>query len=106
MTIETTPTKSNEVDTKLIPPYNVVLLDDNDHTWFYVINMLAILFGYPRSTGYKMTAELDSTGRVIVWTGPFETAELKRDQIHAFGRDRRVACCKGSMSAILEPAIE
>ena len=34
----------------------------------------------------------------------FERAELKRDQISAFGRDWRIARCEGSMSAIIEPA--
>ena len=29
------------------PPYNVVLLDDDDHTYAYVIEMLKALFGHP-----------------------------------------------------------
>jgi hypothetical protein len=32
-----------------------------------------------------------------------EHAELKRDQIHAFGADRLIARSKGSMSASIEP---
>jgi ATP-dependent Clp protease adaptor protein ClpS len=45
-----------------------------------------------------------TTGRVIVTTTNLERAELKRDQIHAFGPDPLVPRCKGSMSAIVEPA--
>ena len=35
-----------------------------------------------------------------------ELAELKRDQIHAFGRDDLIEGCLGSMWATIEPAPE
>jgi ATP-dependent Clp protease adaptor protein ClpS len=89
-----------------LPPYNVVLLDDNDHTYEYVIKMLHDLFGHPAPTGYRMAEEVNSSGRVIVMTTHKEKAELKRDQIHGFGADVRIASCKGSMSAMIEPAEE
>lgn len=38
-----------DVDVRLIPPYNVVLLDDNDHTYEYVIEMLRAVFGFTPS---------------------------------------------------------
>jgi len=86
------------------PPYQVVLLDDDDHTYEYVIEMLGKLFGYsvPRALG--MAKEVDTTGRVIVETTTLERAELKRDQIHAYGPDWRLPRSKGSMSALIEPA--
>jgi ATP-dependent Clp protease adaptor protein ClpS len=43
-------------------------------------------------------------GRAIVLTTTKEHAELKRDQIHAFGPDPLLPRSKGSMSAIIEPA--
>jgi ATP-dependent Clp protease adaptor protein ClpS len=87
-----------------LPLYNVVLLDDNDHSYDYVIEMLGVLFAYPPEKGMIMAKEVDSEGRVIVLTTHKEMAELKRDQIHAYGTDPRVATCKGSMSASIEPA--
>jgi ATP-dependent Clp protease adaptor protein ClpS len=33
-------------------------------------------------------------------------AEFGRDQIHAFGADRRIPRCKGSMSATVEPCTD
>lgn len=86
------------------PPYNVVLLNDDDHSYEYVIEMLQHLFGYPPEKGYLMAREVDLSGRVIVLTTTLERAELERDRIHAYGADPRIPRCKGSMSAVLEPA--
>jgi len=90
--------------TKRQPPYHVVLWNDDDHSYEYVIVMLMQLFGYPPEKGFQMAKEVDSEGRVIVLTTTREHAELKRDQIHAYGRDALIAGCKGSMWATIEPA--
>ena len=87
-----------------LPPYNVVLLDDNDHSYEYVIQRLRALFGHSEPMGYKLAKEVDTSGRAIVMTTHRELAELKRDQIHAYGADEYVATSKGSMSATIEPA--
>jgi ATP-dependent Clp protease adaptor protein ClpS len=105
ITLPTIPKPEVEERTKRQPPYNVVLLNDDDHTYEYVITMLQQLFGYPREKGYQMAREVDTTGRVIVLTTSKEHAELKRDQIHAFGPDPLSSRpCEGSMSSIIEPA--
>ncbi len=87
-----------------LPPYDVILLDDDDHSFEYVVRMLKTLFGHPPEKGYRMAMEVHTTGRVVVATTNLEQAELKRDQIHAFGPDPLVPRCKGSMSATVEPA--
>lgn len=84
--------------------WHVVLLDDDDHTYEYVIEMLGRLFHYDEQTAYRMACEVDRTGRVIVLTTTLEQAELKRDQIHAYGPDTRLERSAGSMSARIEPA--
>ncbi len=86
------------------PPYNVILHDDDDHTYEYVIEMLGKLFGHSVTKSFRMAEEVDTTGRVIVDTTTLERAELKRDQIHAYGKDVRMSKCKGSMRATIEPA--
>ena len=91
-------------NTENLPPYNVVLLDDDDHSYEYVILMLKKVFGHPVEKGLKMAQEVDATGRVIVATTHLEHAELKRDQIQNFGPDPLIPRCKGSMSATVEPA--
>ena len=98
------PVEKVEQETESLPPYNVVLLDDDDHSYEYVILMLKKIFGHSIEKGYELAREVDATGRVIVATTNLEHAELKRDQIQAFGPDPRIPRCKGSMSAIVEPA--
>ncbi len=99
------PKSKPEEKTRRQPPYHVILLDDDYHTFEYVITMLQQLFGYPREKGYEMALEVHTQGRVIVLTTTLEHAELKRDQIHAFGPDPLSSKeCVGSMSAVIEPA--
>ena len=88
------------------PPYHVMLLDDDDHTYEYVIGMLRKLFGHSTERAYQLACQVDSVGQVVVDTTTLERAELKRDQIHAFGRDWRIAICRGSMSAVIQPVTE
>lgn len=85
------------------PRYSVILWNDDDHTYSYVIGMLMELFGHPMEKGYELAKEVDTQGRAVVLTTTLEHAELKRDQIHAYGRDVTLAGCKGSMSATIEP---
>ena len=100
----TQPREKKEQKTERLPPYNVILLDDDEHSFEYVIHMLEKIFGHPPEKGYKMAIEVHTTGRVVVATTNLEHAELKRDQIHAFGPDPLIPRCKGSMSATVEPA--
>ena len=99
------PLPGAEIDEQvaLIPQYHVILLDDDDHTYDYVVEMLTGLFGHTEETAYRMAREVDMRGRVIVETTYKERAEMKRDQIQSYGPDWRIARCKGSMSAIVEP---
>jgi len=86
------------------PPYHVVLINDDDHSYEYVIVMLQELFAHPPEKGFLLAKEVDETGRAIVCTTTLERAELKQEQIHAYGPDPRIDRCKGSMTAELEPA--
>lgn len=89
-----------------VPRFNVVLLNDNDHSYEYVIEMLGAIFGYSRFRAFQLACKVDHFGRAIVDTTHRERAELKRDQIHAYGADYRLPHCQGSMSATIEPVEE
>lgn len=84
------------------PRYHVILWNDDDHSYDYVIAMMQKLFGHEPEMGYKIAKEVDKQGRAICLTTTLEHAELKRDQIHAFGPDKLIERCKGSMSATIE----
>jgi ATP-dependent Clp protease adaptor protein ClpS len=88
------------------PRYNVILWDDQDHTFEYVIAMVQQLFGFQVEKGFHIAEEVNNRGRAIVLTTTREHAELKRDQIHAYGKDSQIQSCKGSMSATIEPVPE
>lgn len=93
-----------ETVTRRQPPYHVILINDDDHTYDYVILMLQELFGHPVEKGFLLAQEVDKSGRAIVCTTSLERAELKQEQIHEYGPDPRIPRCKGSMTAELEPA--
>lgn len=99
----TVPESDTSVVNKRQPRYNVILLDDNEHTYDYVIRMLIKLFHYKEEKAYQLACEVDNSGRVIVLTTTREHGELKQDQIHAFGIDPLIAQCQGSMTSVLEP---
>lgn len=86
------------------PIYHVVLLDDDDHTYDYVIEMLQRLFVFSLEQAYHHAVEVDTAGRTVLITCAQPEAEFARDQVHAYGPDHRLPRSKGSMSAILEPA--
>ena len=88
----------------LLPLYNVVLLDDNDHSYDYVIEMLQRLFIFTLEEAFRHAEEVDRCGRTVIITCERPQAEFARDQIHAFGADPRMPKSKGSMSAVLVPA--
>jgi ATP-dependent Clp protease adaptor protein ClpS len=87
-----------------LPPYNVVLLDDNEHTYDYVVDMLRSLFAHTEERAYRLAEQVDQTGRAIVLTTHKERAEFKCDQILGYGGDFRNPECRGSMKARVEPA--
>ena len=86
------------------PRYNVLLWDSDGHTFEYVERMLRELFGHAKEQCEKLAKAVDSEGRAVVLTTTREHAELKRDQILAYGKDN-LEGSKGSMWATIEPEI-
>jgi ATP-dependent Clp protease adaptor protein ClpS len=96
------PAKGDE-KRKRQPRYHVLLWNDDEHSYEYVIKMLKELFGHPVEKGFLLAKEVDTNGKAIVLTTTREHAELKCDQIHSYGKDDSIQACKGSMSASIEP---
>ena len=60
------PEVTEETKTRRMPPYNVVVLNDEDHTFEYVIEMLIKLFAHTLPRAKELTWEIHSRGRAIV----------------------------------------
>ena len=86
-------------------PWHVILLDDNQHSYEYVVLMLCDLFGYSLDKAFSMAVEVDTKKRVIVKTCHLEQAEFHQERIQNYGPDPRISTCKGSMSAVLQRAL-
>jgi len=91
--------------TKRLPPYNVIILNDEEHTFPYVIELLVKLFAHPLPTAKELTWRIHSTGRAIVYTTHKEKAELKREQVLSYGADPMSANSKGPLRCTIEPAV-
>lgn len=104
-TTKTAPHKREQIRSrpKQEPLYNVVLIDDDEHTYEYVVRMLCTIFGHGVEDAFQMACEVDAQGRVIVDTTHRERAELKRDQIRSFGADPLLRGSRRSMHAVVEP---
>jgi ATP-dependent Clp protease adaptor protein ClpS len=98
------PEVEDDTTTRLQPLYHVILLNDDDHTYDYVIEMLVKIFGFSESKALSHAVEVDTNGTTILLTCELEKAEHKRDLIHSYGADWRMPRSLGSMAAVVEPA--
>lgn len=98
------PSTKRERKQREVPRYHVILWDSDQHSYEYVERMLRELFGHTKEACHKMAEEVDTKGKVVVLTTTQEHAELKRDQILAYGKDELMKNCKGSMHATIEAA--
>ena len=101
-TLDTDIERSSKDDLEKL--YHVIILNDDEHTFDYVIEMLQSVFAVPYATALEHTMEADSTGSSIVLTTNLEEAERKRDQVHAYGPDWRMPNSRGSVASLVEPA--
>jgi ATP-dependent Clp protease adaptor protein ClpS len=100
---EQRPDQEQQKKRKRQPRYHVVLWDDPNHTFHYVMVMLKELFAHPMTKGFELAEVVHHSGRAIVLTTTLEHAELKRDQIRAYGSGRAELGSVGSMYATIEP---
>jgi ATP-dependent Clp protease adaptor protein ClpS len=94
-----------EKRTRRIPPYNVVLLNDDHHSMEFVIEVLCKVLGCAIERAYQLMMEAHTSGRSIIWSGTKEVAELKAEQIQTCGEIRASDGAKlGPLGCVIEPA--
>jgi ATP-dependent Clp protease adaptor protein ClpS len=84
---ETAPREREKTKPKRQPPYAVVLHNDNVNGFDFVVACLRKVFNLSMPRAFMLTLKAHHSGRVIVWTGHQELAELKADQLKSCGAD-------------------
>jgi ATP-dependent Clp protease adaptor protein ClpS len=90
--------------TRRIPPYNVILENDDYHSFEFVMEVLQKALGCNAQRAFLFTQQAHTSGRAVVWTGTKEVAELKHDQIHTFEEIRADGSKLGPLGCSIEPA--
>lgn len=103
--VSTRPRPKAVTRTRRVPPYNVILENDDHHSVEFVIDVLCKALGYTKEHSTQLTLQAHTTGRAVVWTGPKEGAELKAEQIRTFHEIRATDQAKlGPLGCTIEPA--
>ena len=105
MSERSTPTAEPETDakSKLLPPYHVIIENDDHHSQMFVVAVLRKVFGYEEPNAIDLMLTAHETGEAVVWTGPKEVAELKLDQLRTF-HENRDDTDLGPLACRIEPA--
>lgn len=77
-----------ETRTRRQPPYAIVVYNDHDHTYQFVMAIFAKVFKYPVEKCFKLAEQIDKQGRAVVWIGALEPAELHKEQIESLSKSQ------------------
>jgi ATP-dependent Clp protease adaptor protein ClpS len=99
------PKSKEETRTRRLPPYNVVLENDDHHSFEFVVDVVRKVLNCPLERAFQLTLHAHTTGAAVIWTGPKEVAELKAEQVHTFHEVRAADNAQlGPLSCYIEPA--
>jgi len=105
VTVNPKPKQRSETAVRRLPPFNVILENDDYHSMEFVIEVLRKVLRCPQQRAVRLTLEAHVSGRAVVWTGPKEVAELKVEQIRSFHEVRSGDVPKlGPLGCFIEPA--
>ena len=85
--------------TQTATPFKVVLFNDEEHTYDYVVEMLTLACKLSRDNAFRCAVEVDLTGRTVVYYGSQSDCGKIRSQIMVYGPDHRLPQSMGSMNA-------
>jgi ATP-dependent Clp protease adaptor protein ClpS len=103
--ITTKPKAKEDTRTRRLPPYNVIVDNDDFHSFEFVVDVLRKALGYSEQRAFALTHQAHTSGRAVVWTGSKEVAELKLEQIRSFHETRLSDGAKlGPLDCTIEPA--
>jgi ATP-dependent Clp protease adaptor protein ClpS len=88
---------------RLLPPYNVILENDDFHTFDFVVEVLQKVLPCNEQRAFQLTELAHRTGRAVIWTGSKEVAELKAEQIQSFHQILPDGKKLGPLGVYIEP---
>ena len=106
-TESTTPLVEPETDikTRMLPPYHVIIENDDHHSMHFVVMVLRKVFGYAEEHSIQLMLVAHTKGEAVVWTGSKEVAEFKLEQIQTFHEKHSVDQRElGPLRCRIEPA--
>jgi ATP-dependent Clp protease adaptor protein ClpS len=101
--VTTKPVEEVETRTRRLPPYNVILENDDHHSMEFVMEVLQKALGYNEQHSFQLMMLAHSSGQAVVWTGSKEVAELKLEQMLTF-HEMRGSKDLGPLGVRIEPA--
>jgi ATP-dependent Clp protease adaptor protein ClpS len=103
--VTTRPKSREQTQTRRVPPYNVILENDDYHSFEFVVEVLCKALGCSKERSFQLTLQAHHSGRAVIWSGPKEVAELKVEQISTFHEVRDPGKKSlGPLSCTIEPA--
>ena len=102
--VETLTEEKVEQRTAHEPLFQIILFDDDEHSYPYVIEMLGNIFGLLPEEANRIAYEVDYLGQATVKVCPHGEAVAGCKQITSYGADPRIENSRGSMNATVEPA--
>jgi ATP-dependent Clp protease adaptor protein ClpS len=102
--VTTRPKSKDSTSTRRVPPYHVILENDDHHSFEFVVEVLRKALGFNEQRAFVVTNEAHTKGRAVVWTGPKEVAELKVEQIRSFHETHQDGRKLGPLGVTIEPA--
>jgi len=79
-------------NTRRQPPYAIIVINDDVHTFDYVIACFQKVFRYNKEKAKALALKIHESGKAVVWTGVLEVAELYVEMIKEMGPDDKGKC--------------
>ena len=100
-TPDAAPDTGGETETRTEPraerACKVILYNDEEHTYDYVVEMLCHACGLTREKAFRCAVEVDLAGRTTVYFGARPACDRVADRIRAYGPDHRLPQSMTSM---------
>ena len=100
--LETELMEEVKTSTKMLRNHRVTLLNDENHTYDYVVEMLVSICGMKKEQAFRCAVEVDIVGKTIVYYSNKEKCEQIARLIKNYGADHRMARSLSGMNATVD----